>query len=188
MPERCEDLRWFFLPAGELPSASAAVLHITAYSVPSPYVSCTASYEVAESYALLGPAGRATQAVPGAVYQIDTAQIPPHDVHDPLVLISRGQPVRQNALARASYHHDGGQDLVLAIAAPSLFPGVLARPPKGPGGASNPFPPAISAELKALVFALRDAEVLLERVPPTCITNRWSVWRPRRRRWGPFRS
>jgi hypothetical protein len=141
------------------------VQHVTVVSHPSPYVSLTASYAVAHQYAQVGVGGTATKANPGYVYQIDPGQDPALVLVDPIA-----------ALASSTHwlhDHNGGQDLILAIAAPAQFPAVLTTPPKQL--AALPRPPQFSSEMQTVVFALRDAEILAEVVPRSCVLSRTAV-------------
>lgn len=154
------------------PSVPSMVRHITAFSHPSPYLSLTASFAVAYAYALGGPAGAASSAMPGYVYEIDTGVFPVKLI-DPVSEVASATSIA--TAPRLLTHHDGGQDLILGIAAPSLHAGVLLVPPKRPG-ATLPNPPAITPELHAVVFSLRDAEMLAEGpIPPGCIVHRHNV-------------
>jgi hypothetical protein len=151
-----------FQSAAQNASSNAVVRHITAYSHPSPYVSFTGAFEVAASYATKG----------GTVYELDFANVPAHQLVDPLTEIVKllaGLP----AVAHP-WHHNGGPDLIHAISDPIGFAAALSRPVLGPNG-PTPFPPNIPAALNAAIWALRDAELLALRVPASCIVTSHAV-------------
>lgn len=164
-----------FTVAAAIWNASRMVRHITAFSHPSPYLSFSASFAVAREYALDGPAGAASQAQPGTVYEIDTALCPAQlPLVDPANAILTANPAL--GVGNLPTHHDGGQDLILDIASPALHATVLTTPPPRLGNAL-PAGPAIQRELQAVVFALRDAEVLIAgNVPANCIVGVHSVY------------
>jgi hypothetical protein len=153
----------FHSAPGIPPGPGDAVRHIAIASHSSPWVSLTASYAVAFDYASPG----ATAATVGYVYEIDTSRATkaaPLKLFDPIAII-----------ARLGQHHDhnGAQDLILGVAAPSLHGGVLTAIPmqlvRPPIGARY------SEEFQALVFALRDAEFLAQIVPSGCIVARHQI-------------
>lgn len=161
----------FFCPPGRPPSASAVASHITVGSHPSPYLSFTTSFAIALEYALSGPGGAATSTTPGYVYVLDTT-LSPLTLVDPVHEIAMGHQVA----GRWSTEHDGGPDLVLGIAAPGLHPSALTGAPRRRGGSLSR-PPSVTTELNALIFSLRDAEVLISgTVPPSCLVGRDPVW------------
>jgi len=164
----------FFSPPMVPPSPAAAVRHITAYSHPSPYVSFSASFAVARRYALSGPHGVAMQGQPGYVWEVDT-NLAAVLVHDPVGVIAAAQPPLAGAVPRLPAHHDGDQNLILGVAAHSLYGAILTQPPPRVGAAA-PFPPVVTPEFTALVYALRDAEVLVERLPTPCIVGRHEIF------------
>jgi hypothetical protein len=153
----------FFCPAPTGPTPAAAVRHITQQSHPSPFVSLSTSYAVAYDYATLGGAGA------GYIYEIDTSADPTMKLHDPIKLIA--------SLAPPFVHeHDGSPELIAALALPGVNPAVLGAAPRRPGNRANlPGGPLFRNELRALVNAVRDAEVLIERVPAVCIVARHAV-------------
>jgi hypothetical protein len=139
------------------------VRHIAMASHPSPWVSFTASYAIAADYAAPGASARN----PGFIYEIDTSRATrasPLKMLDPIALIA----------GLGQHHaHNGGQDLILGVAAPHIHAGVLralplqlVRPPIGL---------QYTAEFQALVFALRDAEFLAQIVPSVCIVARHPI-------------
>ncbi len=167
----------FSSPPGRPRNAAAVVNHIVVSSHPSPYVSFTASYAVAFEYALSGPAGVATSANPGYVYEIDTSILTGPStltLIDPVRKVASAHNVALNGTIPT--HHDGGPDLILGIANRTLHGHLLTTPPRRLG-ATPPRGPVVTDDLNALVFALRDAEVLAAGgVPPACIVNRHAVY------------
>ena len=161
-------------------NVNGIIRHIVNYSWPSPYSSFSASFAAAAAYAVAGPRGKAPPAEPGWVYEIDVA-----------VAIELGarfvDPAREvlihnpeiGAPGTIATFHDGGQDLILGIADPALHRKVLLTPPRQPGPAGHthgPGPPIVHNELRAVIFALRDAEILATTdVPAACITARYPV-------------
>ncbi|MCA9654722.1 MAG: hypothetical protein KC501_32705, partial [Myxococcales bacterium] len=131
----------------------------------SPYVSFSFSFAVARSYALDGPAGVATQASPGYVYEVDLGAVidPPRPL----------DTVREIAKNGHVHMHNGDTDLLLGIADSSMSTTLTTAVPL-PGGRSQI--PTVSPALKALVFAARDAEVLIPMVPSGCVVQRHSVF------------
>lgn len=167
-----------FTVGAAVAGAAGVIRHITQASHPSPYLSLTASYDVAVDYALMGPVGVATSAVPGYVYEVDLARLPsshPVVVMEPVKEIASSLPP-VGTVSRLAIHHDGPQNLILGIASRSLHGGLLAAPPRRPG-TSAPRPPVIDRELEAIVFALRDAEDLLfGSLPAASIVDRHDVY------------
>jgi hypothetical protein len=153
-------LSGFTSAASSVANRNAVVRHIVAYSHPSPLVSLTSSFAVAREYALSGPAGLATKGAPGFVYEIDLSVVSESSLLDPLFMVVKGGAL--------SHMHSGAQSLILAVAQNLPF-----APCHHAGGKS--LPPAVPQELRALVYALRDAEVLAPVVPSACVVNRHNV-------------
>ena len=139
--------------------------HITNYSFPSAYLSFSTSFAIARAYALGGPAGVASAASPGYVYEVDLSAITaPPALIDPVSAIASG------ASGTLSHHHDGAGSLIVEIA----NGGSLSHCHQCGGGMLTP---AVSQHLKALIFAIRDAEVLLgSNVLAGAVVNRHSVY------------
>jgi hypothetical protein len=148
----------FTAAASALPNRNSTIRHITAYSHPSPLISLSASFAVARQYALTGPAGVASPAAPGYVYEVDFT-VAKQRILDPLLEIVRPS---------LSHLHSGDQGLILALAQ-----GLAVAPCVHAGGSL--LAPSIPPELRALVYALRDGEVLAHVIPSACITNRHAV-------------
>jgi hypothetical protein len=174
-----------FLVAPVSTGPSAMVRHIVNYSWPSAYTSFSASYAAACEYALSGPAGTATAANPGYVYEIDVELALAAGVRfvDPAqVILGANPPV--GAAGHVPTHHDGGTDLIRGVADP-LQAGILTASPRRPTNPAVPAgptvrtggPPVVHPELRAVIFALRDSEVLATtNVEAGCITQRYLVY------------
>jgi hypothetical protein len=153
------------------PGPNMVTSHIAFFSHPSSYISLTTSYAVARQYGLQGPAGVASQAAPGYVYQIDLNQAPGDPVSfalvNPLDELRKLDPV-------LVHEHSGDQDLILGLAAARLN-AILNTGVPHPGG--QLYMPTLSNPLRALVFAIRDAEMLVHGViPRACVVHRHSVY------------
>jgi len=161
-------------------NVNAIIRHIVNYSWPSPYSSFSASFAAASAYALVGPLGPAAPDRPGWVYEIDVALAIDLGAKfiDPAREILLDNPY-VGAPGTIPTFHNGGQDLILGIADPAVHRKVLVNPPRQPGprGHARPTgPPIVHNELRAVIFALRDAEVLaISDVPAACITARYPV-------------
>jgi hypothetical protein len=143
--------------------------HIARGATTSPCVSLTRSYGVAEDYARNASRTLPTPANPAYVYEIDIPDPLPTGVTviDPLYVLAAQH---QNPMASVSYHHDGNQDFLIAVVNRMMGPPAKVRFPPGAGGA--PRFPNLTIDLEAMVYVLRDAEVLvLGNLPTTCVTN-----------------
>ncbi len=154
-----------FMPAANRPhTINAVVNHIVNYSHPSPYVSLTASFAVARQYALSGPGGTASEKNPGYVYEIDLSACKAE--------LHIFNPIEEISKIGLAHEHNGDQGLILGVAS-SIHGSVLNTPVLLAGG--QKVIPNASVILRALVNALRDAEVLIGAVPASCIVHRLSV-------------
>jgi hypothetical protein len=159
---------------------NAIIRHIVNYSWPSPYSSFSASFAAAAAYALTGPRGRATAEQPGFVYEVDVALAVQLGVQflDPAREVLTHNPGIGSPGTVPTFHN-GGQDLVLGIADPVLHRRALLAQPRqaGPAGRARSIgPPIVHDELRAVIFALRDAEILaVNAIPAACITARYPV-------------
>lgn len=147
-------------------TANRVIGHITNYSFPSAYLSFSTSYAVARSYALTGPLGVASALAPGYVYEIDLSAVSTvPTLVDPIAIISAGG-------SRAGAHgHNGAGALIGEIASG------LATPSLAHQCGGGMLTPAVSSELRALIFAMRDAEVLINgNVIAGAVVNRHSVF------------
>ncbi len=125
----------------------------------SPYISFSRSYGVAWNYAAQP---NATANAPGYVYEIDLPDtLPPGlELYDPVAEIARKLP---SSSSLVTYQHEGDQKYLLGVMAYSRFQLRLQRtdPEPPPGGGLLRTPRDPSDELKSIVLALRDAEVLV---------------------------
>ena len=139
-------------------SVNDIVLHITAYSSNSPVTSVTTSFAIALRYARVGPAGAASETNPGYVFEIDSFRAP-KDIRwfDPIAAVTTKGIV---------HHHQGDETLVMMLAGGRNLP---LRPVPVPGGGAQI--PVFTTELKAVVNAVRDAELLVEEIPPACVVG-----------------
>jgi hypothetical protein len=144
---------------------NAIISHITAYSFPSPYVSLTTSFAVARQYALAGPGGVASRKTPGYVYEVDLSAC--------TVAPITFNPIAEVSHAALAHAHDGEQNLILGVASPA-HSRILGVRVLHSGGLRTL--PNISAEMRSLVNALRDAEILVNTVPATCVVMRHGVF------------
>jgi hypothetical protein len=147
-------------------SVGDVIRHIVNFSFPSPFTSFTSSFAVAQDYAMLGPGGVASAANPGYVYEIDITRSAGFNCGwvDPLHHIVRG-------LGQPHHLHNGGQGLIHAIASGNRS--YLSRLPPQLGNSARPH--HVTDEMTALIYAIRDAEILARLVPVVCIVDRHDV-------------
>ena len=153
------------------------VRHISTQNSPnSAYLSFSASFAIAYGFACMGGvAGPPTQANPGYVYEVDLVGQAPID---PIASVSGNVPFPQIAMALPlPYHHNGDRDFALGVAGSALHKPSLSRPPRQAVTPHFPMNPTCRAEFVALLFALRDSEVLaLGPVPATCIRRVFHIF------------
>ena len=157
-------------------SLDAMMTHIGRATTTTPFISLTKSFGVAEMYALASrkPPRRAT---PARVWEIEIEDPPPSGVIvlDPVTEIAGSFP---SPLQRFSYQHDGNQNFLLGVIGGSdpvlnIHLQTRVREPPGRHGARTP---NLSDELRALVCALRDSEVLvIGTIPQSCFRYRYDV-------------
>ncbi|WP_348751651.1 hypothetical protein [uncultured Aquincola sp.] len=155
-----------FSPSATAPPTPAGVVrHIAQGSLVSPYISFTTSFAVARQYALVGVGGVASSASPGYVYEVDVSQMGvPFTFVNPLERLIAGSN------GRYCHEHNGTGALLAEIAA-----GMLSWSAAMQSGMQY-VTPTVTPELRALVFAVRDAEVLSDRsVPAAAIFRRHNV-------------
>lgn len=132
-------------------------------------MSFSVSFAVACDYALSG----------GVVYGVELGAVLDNrcDVIDPAMEIIRSNPgFKKNTGYAWPTHHDGHQDLVPAMARVRPQWRTLRRTPSRPGFSKTGRPPTVHERLQALVFAVRDAEVLVVgNVPGHRIVERHDV-------------
>ena len=151
--------------------------HISKGTVTSPYISLTRSYGVACHYAAFLGRARATEQTPGYVYRVEFEDTLPSDLEliDPVKRIAEKAP---GPLDDPSYQHDGSPDFLLGVSSPLKMKKYLDAPYlKPPPGGGVPRPPHLSEQLETLIFALRDAEILVYgTIPPQAISDRFLVF------------
>lgn len=164
----------FAMNPGAAPQASRMINHILYNSQGTPFVSVSRSYEVALGYALFtGLGGRIpTRRNRAVVYEItlDDPLPPGVALYDPVQQVLSASKLT----APNSYQHDGGQDFILGVVNETRFGNYLQQlrvTPAGPDVTS----PILTRELKTVVRALRDAEVLMTGIAPISNIQRWEV-------------
>jgi hypothetical protein len=153
----------------ELPATRSTVIgHIArAESARSPYGSFTSSFEIALYYARDGTAGPVTAEKPGVIYQVEISGI--ELLHPVRQICAASDLPAEDAELPSPIHHDGQFDLILGVASPTHHGHCLRTSSRHPGRPLRK--PRVEDDLKATVFALRDAEVLVHcRVEPRCVT------------------
>lgn len=148
----------FTLSGALSPTVNATVNHITAFSVNSPYLSFSTSFAVAREYALWGPAGPATQANPGYVYQVDLSVLSAAPA-----LIDPVQHISSSNGHQPAHSHNGGYELIAEVAQVDPPTTTFTRPYHQNGSTCHP---TITDELQALIRAIRDAEILIHGAVP----------------------
>ena len=128
-------------------------------------------------YAIIGKGRYASQSDPGYIYEIEINADPKDAKYTRLV-----DPVKEIAGSlldppTGKYQHDDFPGILLGIVAPRLtVPFLRAGIIRPPSMAARPLP-QFSLELRSLVQALRDAELLaVDYVPKACVTARAPVW------------
>lgn len=155
------------------------VQHIAQGTAASPFVSLTRSYAVAWAYAVLFSRVRATAAKPAYVYEVEINDpVPPQlSLLDP---INEVTTALSDPLNGCPYHHDGLPQFLLGVVDPSGMKHHLSQLPPCPplaGAATRSHPAGLSDELRTLVHALRDSELLaLGTIPAPFVTNRYDVF------------
>jgi hypothetical protein len=139
-------------------------------SAQSPFLSVTTSYGVALSYAKNKQLVNGTiLELEGLIYVIDSDQEPGLRIIDPVKRIAEGLK------APHDYHHSGSRNCLLELIEPGvtgLKEEVLFPKPPGNQGVETHF----SAELKTMVYALRDSEILIfGEIPASCIIGFYTV-------------
>jgi hypothetical protein len=149
-------------------SVPAMIAHISHASPLTPYISFVRSYAVAETYAR--DAGRQfpSKETPGYIYAVDISESAEFLLIDPIV------PLACNLSSLREPYHTGNQKLLHGILNPVVFGADLVSPIGGPMTTSRP---QISPELEALIYVLRDTEVLaIGNVPAAAVIDRYPVF------------
>jgi hypothetical protein len=151
--------------------------HVALGTTYSSCISLTKSYGVAQDYAKNAGLAAPTRALPAYVYQVEIPDDPGIPIIDPVDFIASKHA---NPLVSPSYHHDGDQGFLGYVAYPSgpAYLGVIPLSPRPPGMAgTGTHPVHRSIQLDTIVFAIRDAEVLVHGgIPNTWITIRHDVY------------
>jgi hypothetical protein len=152
------------------------VNHIVLGTTVSPCVSLTKSYGVAEEYARRGGTAFPTRSNPAHVYEIAINHGDPeaNGLVDPVCEISQAE----NDASVSSYHHNGDRTFLLSIVDPRRFFRYGSKSSPQPRNTTNPpIPHTSSLRLRALVYALRDAEIIFHgTIPARCIIYRHDVY------------
>jgi predicted MPP superfamily phosphohydrolase len=146
------------------PTVNIMIQHLSGFIANSPFISLTASFGVARSYALVGSGGTATPDNPGYVYIIDIPEHFPSSMQffDPLQVIASSAPPPPFSMP---YYHEGAPDFLLGVVNPVQFSHSLTSVRLTAAGTSTA-PATPSPHLQALLWALRDAEVLVAGIIP----------------------
>lgn len=125
----------------------------------TPLVSLTRSFGVACDYAKNYSLYPPTATNPGVVYEVVIPDPAPVPIIDPVQALAS---TSQGLASLATYHHDGDQRVIEYLLDPikkamGPYPISPQRPP-----AVGAVPATIPLELNAMVYALRDAEILVE--------------------------
>lgn len=149
--------------------------HIARGTTTSPCISLTKSYGVARDYAMNSGFAKPTSTNPALVYEFRIPDNPGIPFVDPVDFIASRHA---NPLVSPSYQHDGDQNFLGIVAYPLLSVGAPAKAPRPPGlGGLGTRPPNLSIELETIVFAIRDAEVLVHgSIPSGWITDRFDEY------------
>ena len=163
------------------PTIEALITHVAKSTENSPYISLTRSYAVAWHYAVRGGTDIRTLDKRGYVYEVEIDIPLPSGLEllDPVKEVARSLPAPIDVDSEGGYsfyQHNGLPNFLLGVVSPedmSHFQvGRQPRPP-GPG---VPCPPNSTPQLKALVHALRDAEILFHgHIPPSCVKSRFEA-------------
>lgn len=146
---------------GTNPETEVFIDHIVTNIANSPYISLTRSYAVAWHYAVFSSKQEPGPGEPAYIYEIEIDDSLPHGLNllDPAKEVVHILPQPLRGIMNLDYIEDllGGQT-------PQL-----PNPEEG-------FSPDVERQLIALVFAERDAEVLVHGyIPPFCVKHRFEV-------------
>ena len=159
---------------GMTPTGDRLMEHIARAATASPYISLTRSYAVAWDYAINGTC-RPTQQNPGYVYEVEIEGRPPLGlaIVDPVREVASQLPT---PLASLSYQHNGLPSFLLGVVNKTMGNFLLDPGPQVPGSVGPFAAPNLTIHLKALVRALRDAEILaVGSIPASCVRFRHDV-------------
>lgn len=143
------------------PETEIFIDHIVANIPNSPYISLTRSYAVAWHYAVFFSARDPGPGKPAYIYEIEIDDSLPHGLNllDPVKEVVHILPQPLRGIVNLDYMAD-----ILNNPAPQL------------SNLSSGFSPDVERQLIALVFAERDAEMLVHGyIPPFCVKHRFEV-------------
>ncbi len=161
---------------GMTPTGDRLMEHIARATTASPYISLTRSYAVAWDYAISLGSRRATARTPGYVYEVEIEDRPPLGltIVDPAKEVASQLPA---PLASVSYQYNGLPSFLHGVVDPVTMGKFLLDPgPQVPGSVGPFTAPNLTIHLKALVRALKDAEILaVGSIPASCVRFRHEV-------------
>ena len=143
------------------PTTTALIDHIAVGTIDSPYISLTRSYALAWHYAVFSSKREPALGKPAYIYEIEIDDFLPHGLNllDPVKEIVHILPQPLRGVMDLDYMED-------------LLGNQISQP-LNPGG---DFSSNLELQLIALVFAQRDAEILVHGyIPPFCVKHRFEV-------------
>lgn len=155
-------------------SLDCLMLHIGGGNSASPYISMTRSYGVAEAYAqkALRTSSSGEKAY---VFEIELIDPLPAGIRviDPVIELAHALPRPTDGVP---YQHNGSQKCLLGLIDMAQYDALTTPCPQPPGSNPPALAPSISQQLRSLVFAIRDAEVLaIGTIPAASIRNRFEL-------------
>ena len=135
------------------PTTAALVDHVATGTINSPYISLTRSYALAWHYAVFSSKQEPGQGKPAYIYEIEIDDSLPHGLNllDPVKEITHILPQPLKGIMDLGY-----------------MGGLL--------GSQTSQSSTFALQLKTLIFAQRDAEVLVHGyIPPFCVKHRFEV-------------
>ncbi len=148
--------------------------HIAESNMTTPFISLTASYCVALAYALYGERFP-DKKNPAYVYEIEITSNNGSNIRllDPVREIVNQCPIPPTQLP---FHHDGDQEFLLGVVSQRLRRYRMRAKRYPPGSHALNEPANLNKELRALIFCLRDAEILaFGSIPKTCVILRHEI-------------
>ena len=143
------------------PETEVLIDHIATSTANSPYISLTRSYAVAWHYAVFSSKREPGLGKPAYIYEIEIDDSLPHGLKllDPVKEVVHVLPQPLQGVVNLEY-----------------MEGLLEGQTPQLSNPSGRFSPNVERQLIALVFAERDAEVLVHGyIPPFCIKHRFEV-------------
>lgn len=163
---------------GITPSIDRMIQHISQGTAISPFISLSRSYAVAWSYAVILSGTKASVSQPAYVYEVELSNPLPRGLElvDPINDISTD---RSDPLRGCPYHHNGLPSFLLGVVDSAMKNHLYVNPPCPPVGGSTVSSdfPTVSEELRTLVRALRDSEILaIGAIPVVAVKARYNVF------------